>query len=551
MDNTPRRRLLASRLLFGPVTRTLLAALFVVAAVGLYRTTGWARYEAGGRVVNVDLTRPDVLVHTRSLSSLTRDLLKIPLARDLLTEDFVFYYETHPDRLGLAGILRRISYEHDVSWSDWIVSTVFDEPAEVFLWRGPKGSLDYWALAMSRGALGTIFQEAALIAARDRQLSVAGDLTVDGVKVTIYALEYGARRTLLIAARGDRVVVLSHPGMLEGRGGENRAVLARLLSRDEGQRAVYGETYPPDSTPAPLHAVTASLHFLSFGYQRFFPGIEAVRFDFGNGRWGTHVLLNDATLPRRGLNGRDVWAAVPAKPAFCALLPVDWAQCASIAERGLGDATNAGDLAARLDGPAVVCWYEQGRVHTPLVAATLKDSATPVAPLLTTLFNWGVARPDKTDDVSPRTTGDETVWERELTVPFSSIADDSGRPEPAPLRATLAAKGRHLFFSADGEQVERALATVSRQFPSVADTLPDDQPTLAFLSAESLATLGRQESLFMLPRADEPVFRAAAEARLVPRLDALAKYPAYRLVLPADRPSGRQWQAVRWQEIPR
>ena len=60
------------------------------------------------------MSRPDGLLETNSLSQLPKDLLAVPFLKDTLTEDFVFYYEAHADRLGLIGSLRRIIYEHDL-----------------------------------------------------------------------------------------------------------------------------------------------------------------------------------------------------------------------------------------------------------------------------------------------------------------------------------------------------------------------------------------------------------------------------------------------------
>jgi uncharacterized protein YfaA (DUF2138 family) len=55
--------------------------------------------------LNLDLSRPDALIRTDSLSRLPPDLLKLPVARDVLTEDFVDYYERHENRLSLAGTI--------------------------------------------------------------------------------------------------------------------------------------------------------------------------------------------------------------------------------------------------------------------------------------------------------------------------------------------------------------------------------------------------------------------------------------------------------------
>jgi uncharacterized protein YfaA (DUF2138 family) len=137
-------------------------------------------------------------------------------------------------------------------------------------------------------------------------------------------------------------------------------------------------------------------------------------------------------------------------------------------------------------------------------------------------------------------------------VPYSSVDRETGRPAPGSLTITLGAKGRHIFFSPDAEQVTRALATVAKRYPSMADVLPADGTTLGIIAPKTLATLARAEAQVMLPPADEPVFRAAAERHLWPRLDRMATYPAYRLTLPAQTgTTGRRWQQVAWQELAR
>ena len=55
-----------------------------------------------------------------------------------------------------SAVCAGLPTERDLSWTDQIVASVFDEPADVMLWRGPRGTLDYWALAMSRGSLATV-----------------------------------------------------------------------------------------------------------------------------------------------------------------------------------------------------------------------------------------------------------------------------------------------------------------------------------------------------------------------------------------------------------
>lgn len=539
--------------------RPLIAAVGTLLLLGVtlvwYRSVTWARYQGEVAAVPIDLARPDALVRTRSLSQLPRDLLRVPLASDLLTEDLVFYYEEHPDRLGLKGSLRRIAYEHELAWNDELLAWVLDQPAEMALWRGGDGRLRHWALSLSRPQLVKVLQEAATVALNDRQLSLAGELSVDGAPVQVLAFEYSARRTLLLAGRGDRVVLLSDPGLLldDARNPlpSAKGVLEKLLSADAGQRAVYGEAF--QLAPAPVaHSVLVRAHYLSFGYQRFFPGLEALRFDFGEGGWSTHVLFDGSRLPKDALHDRELWAGLPTGPAACALLPVDWRMGEGLLEAAPGRAgRKPSSLAAELEGPAAVCWYSEGRLQAPLVAARLKNPRANLAPLFEALFDWSVAeRSEEPKPLRARRRGDALVWQRTVEVPFATVNGD-GEPEPGPLEVTLALKGRHVYFSPDSRRVDQALLTLAKRYPSVADSLPPGTVTLGVLSPRSLADLGRAEALVMLPRGQEPAFRDAAERLLLPRLLALGRHPAYRLALAGAGDGVAGWQAVEWQELAR
>jgi len=531
----------------------VLSLLLGFGSLALYRSVGWAQYAGSFRPLTLDLARPDVLIRTRSLSALPRDLLRVPLARDVLTEDFVFYYEEHPDRLGLKGALRRIAYEHELKWQDQVLAWVLDQPAEIALWRGATGTPTQWVAAVTRRELAQVLQEAATVALKDRQLTVAGKIKVDGQQVELYALEYSAQHTLLIAARGERVAILSDPGLLLTAEREPRpeaeAVLQRLLSADAGRQAVYRDAFLLDADYA-RHSVAVRTHLLSFGYQRFFPGFEAVRFDFDDKAWSTHALLDGTRLPTNALHDRELWSALPANPAACALLPVDWQRTEPmLAAAPEIDGRKPSALAAEMDGPAGVCWYSQGRLHAPLFAATLKAPRDNLAPLFEAVFNWSITTPADTDAGEPAPpASDEGMWQRTVDVPFAG-ADDSGRPRAAPMKVTLMRQGRYLLFSPDAARVEQAAAALAKRYPSLAGTLQDKGITLAVIAPRSLSEMAQKEALAMLPAGSEPVFRAAAERQLVPRLAAMKKYPAYRLVLVTPPNGAHRWYAVQWQEL--
>lgn len=531
------------------VRRLLLAggALALLGAGLVHRSVARGDYGGPVRTIGVDLAKPDALVRTRSLSTLPRDLLRVPLFRDLLTEEFVFYYEGDPDRLGLQGTLRRIAYEHDLGWKDDFVAWVLDQPAEVALWRASDGRLRHWLISMARNPLARVVEGTATLALSDRQLTNAGTLSVAGRERTILALEHGGGRTMLLVAAGERVVILSDPGLLLGEDGMPRpgssAFVTRLLSADSASGGLYGEGFRLDASAE--HSIVVSLRYASFGYQRYFPGIEALRFDFGDTSWSTYALFDARSLPASGVRQDDLWTALPADPAACALLPVDWKAGASLLK---GPVAGQAAVLAAVEGPAAVCWYAQGHLQAPLFVASLEAVPAGLDSLLQDGFAWAV----RGGDGPVRTTrvGQTIRWRREVTVPFA-VANAEEEPEPGPLDVTLARRGRFVLFSPDGRLVERALATLRRRYPSVADTLPDGGTTLAVLTPRGLADMAKREALLMLPRGQEPLFRNAAESVLLPRLAAMGRYPARRLVLANTEPRPSGWQPVSWQELAR
>ncbi len=78
---------------------------------------------------------PDLFLDSDSLSQLPKDLLTIPFLHDVLSEDFVFYYQNHADRLGIEGSIRRIVYEHDLTLKDKLFSSLLDQPAQAAVAR--------------------------------------------------------------------------------------------------------------------------------------------------------------------------------------------------------------------------------------------------------------------------------------------------------------------------------------------------------------------------------------------------------------------------------
>ena len=523
------------------LVRSLAGIAVVAAALAGYRVLGWNLL---GQVnsLNLDLSRPDALVLTKSLSSLPRDLLTVPLARDVLREEFLFYYEQSEDRLGLKGSLRRIAYEHELGWGDQLLRMVLDQPAEVALWRDADGSLKHYAIAVSRSQLTRVLEEAAKVALKDSQMTVAGALRVDGDKVPVYALNYAYHRTLLFAAHGQRLVILSHPGMLyggpQGKNGDSAAekTVASLLASDQAKQQLFHPQFHLDQAAPDGHSIAVKADFLSFGYQPFFGALEALRFDFSKGAWRSGVLLNADKLHKGSYDSGALWSVLPHSPSACFSVPVEWAALEPVLKRMGGKTTEPVlPLAGQLQGPAAACWYGNSRLHTPVFVATRQAKAGGDA-LYGSLFTaaiggGGAVRKTEAKGV--------TRWER-------TVATAMGEAKPA-----LAVADNTVVFSADGKLVDRVLAVRRKQAPAAADLLPDAGRTIGLIAPASLAQLIQLEAFDTLPANNEPVLRAAADEHLVPRLNALKKYPPYRMVLKHLPASGTAWEPLEWQAAQR
>ncbi|CAG9233727.1 conserved hypothetical protein [Paraburkholderia tropica] len=577
------------------------AAVLIVALVAIQAI--WRPFGGKGAFrsheVAFDIRYPDAIIDSVALSRLPRDMIRVPLLHSLLTRDFVDYYESNSTRLSAEGAVRRLAFEHDLDWRDEIIKRVFDEPSRVLLWRSPDGRLGYWVMTMRRNGLAKLMQAMANVAASDTQLNQAGTLSGD---VPVYALKLAVGHTLLFAAKGDRLVVMSEPGILldaDGKAiGERAKALAQMLD-DGGADALRSYRLENASPEVSGHRVIVSVNYLSFGYQAFFSGINALRFDFAashasgsnaasdtntqastdatdaSGAWSTAALIDPAHLPQHW-NSADIWRALPANAAACASLPVDWNDAADLLGK-LGDAEQGASkiLREQFAGPAGVCWYAKSTLVAPVFVARLKPEATQDATQLAALkgalasvFGDAIGAyeakagdeagyrrlPVQSRDVSAGV----TLWTRAVSA-RSGTAQSAGSPYAAQLSApryfpvTLALAHGYVVFSPDARLVDDTLAVLDKRYPAIADTLAPQRlsTTMMSVTPSAAAALVERESGRALPADQEAIFRNAARTHLLPKLHAVASYPPLALSLPDSLPSSLGWVPVEWHFEPR
>ena len=513
-------------------------ALFGAVAAGMY----WIPAMGKGRpvVFRLDVSAPDAMLLSQNLAQLPRDLLAVPLLRDTLTEDFVFYYEQNEDRLGLSGSLKRLAFEHEVTLGDELVDTILQQPAEVALWKGRGGKLDHWLLAVRRGGAARLMEVALKLVGKDEQLQKAGTLEVAGGELQVYVLNYGRARQLFFTARGERLLAATDGQLLLGSEEESSEQRQRRLQ-------LLAELIKPDAAANPFvkefrlnpatarHSVMLTSRYLSFGYGQLFRGMNALRFDFGEGQWSTWGQLDATRVSAAELDARALWAKAPTGAALCGSVPMNWSRLNETLGELTGDSAASSSFSSGLQVPVAVCWYASSHYYAPLFIAG-GDPARLPDDYLQKLFDGFVRQPagEASAAAAPVAEGSATVWRRQLE---SKVA--------------LARSGSTLLFSTDAALVDKALQVAAKRYPALGDSLPAKHAVALYANPAKLAALFEADVIASLPQDSEPVFVEAASRHLLPRLKTLSNYPPFVLSYPARLQSASGWEPLRWQELAR
>ncbi|WP_448724621.1 DUF2138 domain-containing protein [Pseudomonas farris] len=512
------------------------------------------------------MSRPDGLLETHSLSQLPKDLLAVPFLKETLTEDFVFYYEAHADRLGLIGSLRRIIYEHDLKLQDSLIEQLFDQPADVALWRGADGRLKDFLLVMDRGGLAKVLEPLAKVALGDTQLSKLSEVKVGTDAVTLYQLNYNASKSLVFASHGDKLVVLSNPAKLydpengasEDTGSVSTKAIAALLNGDKLFPEAFGLQ---PRMPEVKQRLSVNSSVLAMGYQRFIPNFAGLRFDMDDKGWHSFLAM-DELENQPDFDFKPIWQAMPMGASACVALPLAAEQQKPLLVKLGADDAVAQALTEHMAGAAGLCWYADSRLYTPLLVASLNDDdSAKLDGDLGNLFGSMVGAyegnvAEHAFPVVEKQEGQTHQWQRQVSSNFGPYkAKDAEQPDAitgkAFMRVSLARHGSTLLFSLDDKLVDKALGTLDKRFPPLADVLPKDLLMPIYFGPDSMAQLMQQETLDSLPQDMEPVFYNAAQTYLIPKLRTLGGYGKYALTLPkGSEPDGHwQWLPLEWKAL--
>ena len=489
-----------------------LGLLAVILAIGAYRYWHKAPRYKGVSRLQVDLRQPEMLLATRNLAQVPKDVAAAPILAGLVDEQLVFHYEEDEARLSLEGSLRRLAYEHKVGIEDRFLSMLLAGPAEIGIWRSGKGRPEHFVARLERGVLARLSEAFARIALDDRQLKLVGKFSVAGDEISLYALDYGGGRQLAFAGHGENWVFLSDPALaLDSEGtltGDAETVLGELLRGAHPWQAKL-----PASVTA-QHSFVIGQQALTLGYAHFLPALAGLRFDHADGNWQASLRLNQ-TSATAALDTAGIWRAVPLGAALCTALPVDWPATGAPLAVLLGkDAVLPATLAA-LDPIAAVCWFAGSRLSAPLFIARAATAMPPDAgQLLARLAekSWSAK--------GAKAAGKDA----ESQIHAVTVASRHGiRPPDGGARAfepALAWRGGLIFFSPDRRQVDAALDVAGKRAAALGDEPGLHGPGWLVFDPPQLARLLRSEVQEVLPADEESYFREVARNRLWPRLDA-------------------------------
>jgi uncharacterized protein YfaA (DUF2138 family) len=496
------------------------------------------------------LFHPDVVIESRALSQLPKDILAVPLLKALLTEEFVFYYERNESRLTLEGAFRRIAYERDMGVGDEIIAYALNTPAQVALWKNKDGKLKNFLFILPKKGLLRFVEGLARLALGDTQLTAASTINLAGGEAyTVWRLQHTPSRAIFFVTLKDHIAVFTDPSLLDtGKDDTRRDYIGQFLqSLDDDTLGTWLRLSPLHGK----HAIAARASYLSFGYQYFFPALETVRFDYGEGGWTTSILSSATSAPPD-----DLWQRVPATPALCLALPVDKSRLLNYLQSFTAN-PELPQLVENLSPPAALCWYGDSELDTPLAIFPLAKTKESWQPLLTELFAQAVGTSEVEGKPLPVEEtaypgGKGRIWRRSVSSPHGTL-DARQNPMGKEMRSkryfavTFALANDTLIFSPDSTLADRTLAVLNKSYPPMSDVIDKSLAPFSVAAApDSIAVLLRKALSDSLPPTREQVFRTSVENRFFPLLETFAEMPPFVLATPRETDA---WEPLSWRII--
>lgn len=541
--------------------------LAILLVVGFFRYSPLLHADDSTTVTvpSIPLSVPDAMISTKSLSALPKDIISIPLFKELLTEDFVFYYQAvDEDILTLKGALQRIAYEYQQTVLDHILKFVFDSPAELSLWKTSDGKLRDLVVVMENSGLKMFLEAVAKLALADSQFGFERKIKINGKDETdVFHLKAGRQTYYIATLKGkvylftnlERTLLVSDP---DAGAVEKIKTFFGFSELKTGYLGLFGVKRGEEK-----HDLLVSMKYLSGGYQRFFSTLKAMRFVMTNGRWETHLLSGkpntasaaaDLAQLKNSKTPSEYWKIVPKNAGLCVTIPMDQSTILEFGKTTLASIPQATDLLRRFSMSSVVCWLATSKPFAPvfIVNAQLKESDRPVIKklfeyLIDPKINDKFSEADRLrlKNISENSQGNTYTLMREVVSRYGLVQKKTGGPNY--FNVKLALKNNLLVFSPEAAAVDQVLLTIDKKYPSLHEILgPISKEAPLYISPDKLSQVVMNAILDTLPASQEGVFRNAVTKHLFPNLKKMARQPAFTLSFPIQSAGQSVWTKIFW-----
>lgn len=548
--------------------------------------------------------RPDVVVLTKNLAELPKDIVKNSFLGKIITKETMFYYEDDPQYLGLIGTLRRLSYEHKVEFEDNVVKYILSMPAEIALWKGSDGKIKNFLLVAEKKSLNKRILSFYLQLKKMR--------ADNKVRTFIYEGEEGfyikvQNKEIAIWNNKNKLYITDlHPKYFPDKNEDNLKEHIGKLGITDNKKGFYERLYGVELKSK--HSLILNSTFLSFGYDYFIPSLKAIRFDFEENKWGVLSLVK-GDEKFKSATTTNLWKVFPKSTAMCIGLPVDGQRVSDILEKYKemtlerleaekielekskakakaaesskdvkeGDDTTVKEVATVdevenknenrdvdqklfsikevedfVKNVVAVCWYESSTIFTPLFITEVTGGEE-IKPKLSFLFDKFIGGLEKNYNyktMKEKTQNGVTEFSRIVSSKYglknSDDSSDEGLRFKKYFNVKLAFNNEYLIFSPDDRLVDLAVSTLNKNNPSVYDELKISNKNISYLlNPYGLSQLLDKYMDEALPRGQESMFRKAIKGHLSSAFEKLSNFSPFGI----DMPNSNNENALRWEKL--
>jgi uncharacterized protein YfaA (DUF2138 family) len=514
--------------------------------------------------IKIDIAKPDALIITKSFSQLPGDLIKHSFIKDLIDKNIFNFYQNNASLLGLRGAVKRISFEQNTTVLDKLLKFAFNKPAELAFWKGHNGQLEYFMLVFKNsGALG-LSEKLTWLAEKDERLNYIGRRLFGQNKVSTYELNYATKRKIFISFSSENIFVYSHQGITlpEKKAQEGWIPKIKEIFGFKSAIGVFASLFGV-SDESIKHSLLISATYLSFGYQRFFPSIMAIRFDLKENLLKTFVLTGK-NENKDVVNSSIIWEALPLNPGLCLALPIDPTEVKSGFKSFSPEIRNKlFGIFDEIESSTAICWYPDSKFYTPLIIVKtggLENKIEEISYIFNELIGNLEAKVETNSYQKPFPVDRKKltagyIWTRNVSSPFGLLNNPAEKMNNMKfkkyLKITLAYYKEYLIFSPDNKLVRKSIEILEKRYPPISDSLQKGNSNkLLILHPKELSELLKKSILEGLPSNKDAVFKEALSNNFFPIVDKFSDFANVGLGMPiSSKVETGRWQRLKWENL--